>query len=172
LQSEGKQQLSEGVALSDPTLRGDYRTGGLEHEEVAVSAIGPYHHGKQGWAALLDGSQHLVPAQGVEGVLPVHLHSDAGRGCGHAGAEGVPDDLAAPTNADGDLQSGQGAAGCGTSGQGAEGGEPVPDFADCDGPDAARYLGEGVEAGVEKVGKVGKVATDLLLLLLLLLHKL
>jgi hypothetical protein len=89
---------------------------------VAVPAIGPYHHGKQGWAALLDGGQHLVPAQGVEGVLPVHLHGDAGRDCSHVGAESVPDDLAAPANANGDLQWGQGVAGFRISGQGAEGG--------------------------------------------------
>jgi hypothetical protein len=74
-QSDGKKQRSKGVTLLFPTLRGDYSSGGLVHKEVAVPAIGPYHHGKQGWAALLDDGQHLVPAQGVQGVLPVHLHS-------------------------------------------------------------------------------------------------
>jgi hypothetical protein len=55
---------------------------------------------------------------------------------------------------------GQDAAGFGTSGQGAEGSKPVPDFAGCDGSDAAGWLGGGEEADVEDVGKVGKVATD------------
>jgi hypothetical protein len=91
LQSEGKQQRCEGVALLDPALREDYSPGGLVHEDVVVPAIGPYHHGKQGWAALLDSGQHLVPARGVEGVLPVHLHGDAGR------AAAMPARRACPT---------------------------------------------------------------------------
>jgi hypothetical protein len=51
------------------------------------------------------------------GLLRVHLHGDAGRGCSHMADErGMPDDLAAPANIDGDLQWGQGAAGFGTGG--------------------------------------------------------
>jgi hypothetical protein len=63
--------------------------------------------------------------------------------------------LANPANTDGDLQWGQGAAGFGTKSQGAEGGETVSNFADCDGPDAVGWLGEGEEAGVLR-----KVASD------------
>jgi hypothetical protein len=77
----------------------------------------------------------------------------------------VPDGLANPANTDGDLQWGQGAAGFGTKSQGAEGGETVSNFADCDGPDAVGWLGEGEEAGVEEAGVeeagvVRKVASD------------
>jgi uncharacterized protein with LGFP repeats len=125
-----------------------------------VSAVGPRRQGQQGWAALLDGGQHLVPAQDVEGFLPVHLHGDVGWGRCHAGMEGVPDNLAAPADAYRDLQWGEGAAGLRTGGQGEESGKPVPHFADCDGPDAAGWLGEGKEACTEEAGKVGKVAAD------------
>jgi hypothetical protein len=85
-------------------------------------------------------------------------HDSPKRPCGRQ--KPTPCDLAAPANADGDLQWGQGAAGFGKSGQGEEGSEPVPDFADCGGPDATGWLGEGEEEGVEEARKVGKAATD------------
>jgi hypothetical protein len=72
-------------------------------EEVAVPSVGPSSHGQQIVAALCYRVQHAVPAQGVRGVLPVHLHIYAARVGGAAGPEGVPDNLAASRNADDDL---------------------------------------------------------------------
>jgi hypothetical protein len=60
-------------------------------------------HGQQSRAALCHRIQHAVPAQGVKGVFPVHLHGYAAGVSGEASPEGVPDDLAAARNADGDL---------------------------------------------------------------------
>jgi hypothetical protein len=67
----------------------------------------------------------------------------------------VPSDVAAPANTCGGR--GQGEAGFRAGGQG---GGPVPDFANCDGLDAAKWLGKGNEADVEEAEKVGKVAAD------------
>jgi hypothetical protein len=68
-----------------------------------VQFVGPSSHGQQSGAALCYHVQHAVPAQGVEGVLPVHLHGYAAGVGGEASPEGVPDYLAASRIADGDL---------------------------------------------------------------------
>jgi hypothetical protein len=54
-----------------------------------VPSVGPSGNGQQSGAALFYGDQHVVPAQGVKGVLPVHLHGHAAGVSGHAS----PDDL-------------------------------------------------------------------------------
>jgi hypothetical protein len=132
LHGESEKQWSKGVALLHPALQGRQNPGELVHEEVAVLTIGPHHHGKHGCELLLHGGQHLVPAQGVEGVL----HGNAGGSC-------APRNLAAPANAKSDLKWGQGLAGLRTGSQGVEGGKPVPDFAVCDGSDDGGWLANG-----------------------------
>jgi hypothetical protein len=52
---------------------------------------------------VFDGSEHFVPAQGVEGVLPINLDSDTAWVSGHASAQGVPNNLAASADAYGHL---------------------------------------------------------------------
>jgi hypothetical protein len=72
-------------------------------EEVAVHSVGAGDHGQQSGAALFYRDQHVVPAQGVKGVLPVHLQGHAVGVGGHASADGMPNDLAAYRNDNGDL---------------------------------------------------------------------
>jgi hypothetical protein len=70
---------------------------------VAVPSVGPGGHGQQSGAALFCSDQHVVPAQGVIGVLPVHLQGQAAWVSGHASADGRPVNLAASRNANGNL---------------------------------------------------------------------
>jgi hypothetical protein len=116
--------------------------------------IGPCRHGKQSRAALLDRGQHPVPAQGVEGILPVDSHSDAAGVGGNACSEGVASYLAASLDANADLKGGQVSpcirAGC----EGTQRSKPVPDLADGKRADAPGRLGDGKEAEVEEAGEV------------------
>jgi hypothetical protein len=125
-----------------------------------VPSVGPSSSGQQSRAALCYRVQHAVPAQGVKGVLPVHLHSYKDRVGGAAGPEGVPDNLAASRNADGNLQRRQVAASVGTCGQGTQRCKPIPYFPDCNGADTTRWLFEGKEAGIKEAGEMGNVAAD------------
>jgi hypothetical protein len=68
-----------------------------------VPSLGPSSHGQQSGAALCCNVMHAVPAQGVTGILPIHLHGYAARVDKEASLEGVPADLAASQHADGDL---------------------------------------------------------------------
>jgi hypothetical protein len=55
------------------TVIADHSPAGLVDEEVAVPSVGPGDHGLQSRAVLFFCDQHIEPAQGVRGVLPVHL---------------------------------------------------------------------------------------------------
>jgi hypothetical protein len=68
-------------------------------EEVAVPSFCPGGYGQQSVAALFYRDQHVVPAQGVKGVLPVHLQGHAAGVGGHASADGMPNHLVASRNA-------------------------------------------------------------------------
>jgi hypothetical protein len=63
-----------------------------------MPTVCPRHHGQQGGATLLDGGKHMVPAQGVEGILPVNLQGHAARISRYACVQGVADNRPLLTN--------------------------------------------------------------------------
>jgi hypothetical protein len=93
LEGEGEQQWPKGVPLTYPTLEEDHRLSPFQ-QQAAMPIICPRHHGQQCGATLLDGSKHPIPAQGVEGVLPVNLYCHAAGVGRYACAEGVASNLA------------------------------------------------------------------------------
>jgi hypothetical protein len=72
----------------------------------------------------------------------------------------MADNLASPPNTDTNLEGGQ-AASCFRAGcKGAQCGEPVPNFADGNGPDATSWLGNREEASIQEAGGVGQIPSD------------
>jgi hypothetical protein len=96
------QRYVEYVHLN-PTTGSNRRPGRLVDEEVFVYSVGPGDYWQQSGAAQFYCDQHVVPAQGVKGDLPVHLQGHAAGVAGHASADGVPDNLATSWNDNSDL---------------------------------------------------------------------
>jgi hypothetical protein len=72
-------------------------------EEVAVPSICPSGNGQQSGAALFYRVQHVVPAQGVNGIFASPPAFPAAGVSRHASPDVVPDNLAASRNANCDL---------------------------------------------------------------------
>jgi hypothetical protein len=133
LQNESKQQQSEGVALSDPALRGDYSPGDWCTTRWLASTT-RRRPTSCPCARCLRRSASPPAQRRRQGLRPCWtnwlpqrtLMAAVGTGSGW-----LWDKRPVP-----------------------EGGEPAPDFAHCEGPEAAGWLDEGEEAGIEEAGKV------------------